>query len=89
MLGTNEDDPEGYVVSVPHSLCVPLLVGGIPRRLGILLATWGAAFGLYITPLVLPLVGLLWLGLAIWTRHDTDGIPIAKRFMRHKRHYYG
>lgn len=88
MLGTREEDPEGYAVPVPHSLCTPLLVGGVPRQIGIILATWGAAFGLYITPLVLPVIGLLWLALAVWTRHDPDGIPIAKRFIRQKRHYY-
>jgi type IV secretion system protein TrbD len=89
MLGSREEDPPGYVIDVPQSICTPLLVGGLPRRIGILLGTWSLAGGLYITLYILPLCALLWLALAAWTRHDPDGIPVAKRFWRQKRHYYG
>jgi type IV secretory pathway TrbD component len=88
MLGSNEIDPPGYVVPVPLVLSTPLLVGGLPRHIGILLVTWSIAFGLYISPFVLPICGVTWLVLAAWTRHDPDGIGVAKRFWRQKRHYY-
>jgi type IV secretory pathway TrbD component len=88
MLGSVEEDPPGYIVPSTPSLSAPLLLGGVPRHIGIVLATASFALGLYITPWVLPIFGGLWLVLAAWTKHDPDGIPIAKRFYHQKPHYY-
>ena len=89
MLGSHEDDPVGWAVPVHASLIEPLLLGGIPRMAAILLGSWGAAFGLYITLWVVPGALIAWVGLAVWTRHDPEALQVFRRFWTQKRHYYG
>lgn len=89
MLPSHADDPVGWAVPVHASLIEPLLLGGIPRLAAILLGSWGAACGLYLTLWVVPGVLVTWVSLAVWTRHDPDGLLVARRFWTQRRHYYG
>lgn len=89
MLASNEIDPEGWEVPVHLSLTKPILLAGVPREAAILMGTFGAAIGLYVTLWVAPGVLLAWVAMAVWAKHDQDGLKVLKRFWRQQRYYYG
>lgn len=89
MLGSHEPVPEGWEVRVHASVMQPVMVLGLPRKTAIYLGTCAVAIGLHITIKVVPLVLIVWIALAQWTKHDPDGLGILRRFWQQKRHYYG
>jgi type IV secretion system protein VirB3 len=85
------DDIPGWSVPLHRSLSEPILMGGIPRSLAIMLGTLAAAIGLglqlWIAGLAIYLVGhaaALWL-----TRHDPQFIAVFARHLHAARHHLG
>lgn len=80
---------EGFFVPLHQALTQPILLGGAPRNLAIVIGTLAAALGL----------GLhLWLaGLAVWlvghslavfaVRKDPDVVPVLMRHLRQKGYW--
>ena len=74
----------GFVVPLHRALTEPILLGGAPRSIAILIGTLAAAIGL---GLRLWIVGfLLWLighGLAVWAaRRDPLFVEVVRRHLR-------
>jgi type IV secretion system protein VirB3 len=85
------DDIPGWSVPLHRSLSEPILMGGIPRSLAIVLGTLAAAIGLglqlWIAGLAIYLIGhaaALWL-----TRHDPQFIAVFARHLNAARHHLG
>ena len=78
--------PLGYHVPVYRSLVEPILLGGVPRSIAILIGTLCAAIGLglqqWIAGLFLFVVGQAMAALA--TRHDPDFLLCLLRHLRHR-----
>uniref|UniRef100_A0A2A4Z6E4 Conjugal transfer protein n=1 Tax=OCS116 cluster bacterium TaxID=2030921 RepID=A0A2A4Z6E4_9PROT len=76
---------EGFVIPLHRSLTEPILLGGVPRNVAIIIGTLAAAIGLGLQ---------LWLvGVAIWLIGHGGAVMAAKKdsqfmdvLMRHIRH---
>ncbi len=80
--------PDGFEVLVHRSLVEPILLGGAPRGIAILIGTLSAALGLGLQ---------LWVaGLVLWTaghslavlaaKRDPDFAPVLMRHLRQSGH---
>jgi type IV secretion system protein VirB3 len=79
---------EGYEAPIHRSLVEPILLGGAPRGVGILIGTASAALGLGLQQWIA--------GLALWgvghtlavlaAKRDPDFAPVLARHLRQKGH---
>jgi type IV secretion system protein TrbD len=76
--------PVGFEVPIHRSLTEPILLGGAPRGVAILIGTCSAAFGLGLQQWLAGL--LIWVvghsGAVVAARQDADFMPV---FLRHIR----
>jgi type IV secretion system protein TrbD len=76
--------PAGFEIPVHRALIEPILVGGAPRGVAIMVGTCAAAFGLGLQQWLAGL--LIWIaghtGAVVAARHDADFLPV---FLRHVR----
>lgn len=79
---------EGFEAPIHRSLTEPILLGGAPRGVAILIGTLAAALGLGLEQWIAGLV--LWVlghSLAVFAaKRDPDFAPVLARHLRHKTH---
>lgn len=80
---------EGYEVSIHHSLTVPLLLAGVPRRFALLNGTVVAALALGLHNLLAIPIGLVVHLVAVYaTKYDPFFLEVGINHLKEKRHYH-
>ncbi len=80
---------EGYAVPIHHSLTVPLLLAGVPRRVALLNGTIVAAMALGLHNVLAIPVGILVHLVAVYaTKWDPFFLEIGINHMKEKQHYH-
>lgn len=81
--------PPGYEIPIHRSLTEPILLGGIPRTIAILIGTFTAALGLGLQSFTAVPLGLILHFLAVAaTRKDPQFFDAFRRHVRQKNIYY-
>lgn len=80
---------EGYEVPIHHSLTVPLLLAGVPRRFALLNGTVVAALALGLHNLLAIPIGLVVHLVAVYaTKYDPFFLEVGINHLKEKRHYH-
>lgn len=79
----------GFEVRIHRALCEPIMLGGAPRDLAILIGTLAAAIGLGLQqwPIGLALWILAHSGSAFAARRDPDFVAVLLRHLKHQGYF--
>ena len=80
--------PEGFELPIHRSLIEPILLGGVPRPIGLLNGTIAAAFGLGMQSwIIIPVSVVLHIAAVIATKQDPQFFECFKRHINQKNYY--